>query len=213
MSISLRDQLLKAGLVNQKQAKQVSKDKQKQQRLAHKGQIELDDSQQRAAQKAMAEKVKRDQELNRQQQEKAEAKARAISRRMPGRFVLAADTTVVVEGQILGKPASDEDAARMLRLLSGRSHLVISGVCVMKDGQPAVPTEVETSVVEFADLSPAEIAWYVSSGESMDKAGGYGIQGLASRFVTRIAGSYTNVVGLPIALVYRMCTKAGLLLS
>ena len=101
----------------------------------------------------------------------------------------------------------------MLRLLSGRSHLVISGVCVMKDGEPAVSTEVETSVVEFADLSPAEIAWYVSSGESMDKAGGYGIQGLASRFVTRIAGSYTNVVGLPIALVYRMCTKAGLLLS
>ena len=77
MSISLRDQLLKAGLVNQKQAKQVSKDKQKQQRLAHKGQIELDDSQQRAAQEAMAEKVKRDQELNRQQQEKVEAKARA----------------------------------------------------------------------------------------------------------------------------------------
>jgi uncharacterized protein len=76
MSISLRDQLLKAGLVNQKQAKQVSKDKQKQQRLAHKGQAELDDSQQRAAQEAMAEKVKRDQELNRQQQEKAEAKAR-----------------------------------------------------------------------------------------------------------------------------------------
>ena len=85
----------------------------------------------------------------------AEAKGRAISRRMSGRFVLAADTAVVVEGQILGKPASDEDAARMLRLLSGRSHLVISGVCVMKDGEPAVPTEVETSVVEFADLSPA----------------------------------------------------------
>ena len=143
----------------------------------------------------------------------AEAKGRAISRRMPGRFVLAADTAVVVEGQILGKPASDEDAERMLRLLSGRSHLVISGVCLMKDGEPVVQTEVETSVVEFAGLSPAQIAWYVSSGESMDKAGGYGIQGLASRFVTRIAGSYTNVVGLPIALVYRMCTKAGLLLS
>jgi septum formation protein len=143
----------------------------------------------------------------------AEAKARAISRRMPGRFVLAADTAVVVEGQIVGKPASDEDAARMLRSLSGRSHLVISGVCLMKDGEAAVQTEVETSVVEFADLSPAEIAWYVSSGESMDKAGGYGIQGLASRFVTRMAGSYTNVVGLPIAVVYRMCTKAGLLLS
>ena len=75
-----------------------------------------------------------------------------------------------------------------------------------------VDAEVEVTVVEFRPL-PAEIAWYVASGESMDKAGGYGIQGLASRFVTRIAGSYSNVVGLPIAVVYRMCTKAGLLLS
>jgi len=143
----------------------------------------------------------------------AEAKGRAISEQAPGRYVLAADTEVIVDRRILGKPASPEDAARMLRMLSGRSHQVMSAVCLMKDGEPVVPTEVETSVVEFAGLSPAEIAWYVSSGESMDKAGGYGIQGLASRFVTRIAGSYTNVVGLPIALVYRMCTKAGLLLS
>ena len=143
----------------------------------------------------------------------ADAKGHAISQRMPGRFVLAADTAVVVEGQILGKPSNSEDAARMLRRLSGRSHLVISGVCLIKNGSPAVKTEVETTVVEFADLSPAEIAWYVASGESMDKAGGYGIQGLASRFVTRIDGSYSNVVGLPIAVVYRMCTQAGLLLS
>ncbi len=78
---------------------------------------------------------------------------------------------------------------------------------------PVVDTVVEVSMVEFATLSPAEIDWYVASGESMDKAGGYGIQGLASRFVTRIEGSYSNVVGLPIAVVYRMCTKAGLLLS
>ena len=143
----------------------------------------------------------------------ADAKGRAISVRAPGQFVLAADTAVVVDGQILGKPSSDDDAARMLRLLSGRSHLVISGVCLMKNGAPAVQTEVETTAVEFTELSSAEIAWYVSSGESMDKAGGYGIQGLASRFVTGITGSYTNVVGLPIALVYRMCMKAGLLLS
>ena len=101
----------------------------------------------------------------------------------------------------------------MLRLLSGCAHLVISSVCLMRDGQPVVDTEVETTVVEFAELTPAEIAWYVASGESMDKAGGYGIQGLASRFVTRISGSYSNVVGLPVATVYRMCTKAGLLLS
>jgi septum formation protein len=143
----------------------------------------------------------------------AEAKGRTVSERAPGRYVLAADTAVVVEGQILGKPATSEEADRMLRMLSGRTHLVISAVCLMKDGHVVVETEVAVTAVEFAPLSPAEIAWYVASGESMDKAGGYGIQGLASRFVTRIAGSYPNVVGLPIAVVYRMCTRAGLLLS
>ena len=101
----------------------------------------------------------------------------------------------------------------MLRMLSGRSHRVISGVALVKDGRPVVDAEVEVTAVEFARLSQAEIAWYVSSGESMDKAGGYGIQGLASRFVTSVAGSYSNVVGLPIAVVYQMCTRAGLLLS
>jgi septum formation protein len=143
----------------------------------------------------------------------AEAKGLAISARAPGRHVLAADTAVVVEGEILGKPSGSDEAARMLWRLSGRTHLVISGVCLMKDGRPVVETEVAVTAVEFAVLSPAEVEWYVASGESMDKAGGYGIQGLASRFVTRIAGSYSNVVGLPIAVVYRMCTKAGLLLS
>ena len=143
----------------------------------------------------------------------AEAKGRAISERAPGRHVLAADTAVVVEGEILGKPSGADDATRMLRMLSGRSHLVISGVCLLKDSVPVVDTEVEVTVVEFAELSGTQIEWYVASGESMDKAGGYGIQGLASRFVTRIVGSYSNVVGLPIAVVYRMCTKAGLLLS
>lgn len=143
----------------------------------------------------------------------AEAKGRAVSERAPGRHVLAADTVVVVDGQILGKPANPDEADRMLRMLSGRTHLVISGVCLMRDGQAIVETEVAVTAVEFAPVSPAEITWYVASGESMDKAGGYAIQGLASRFVTRIAGSYTNVVGLPIAVVYRMCTQAGLLLS
>ena len=143
----------------------------------------------------------------------AEAKGRAISERVRGRFVLAADTAVVVDDEILGKPSSPQDAARMLQMLSGRSHHVISGVCLMKDQMPAVGTVVEVSSVEFAALSAAEISWYVASGESMDKAGGYGIQGLASRFVTRIEGSYSNVVGLPMAVVYRMCKEAGLLLS
>jgi septum formation protein len=142
----------------------------------------------------------------------AEAKAHTISGRAPGRFVLAADTAVVVDGEILGKPSSPQDAARMLQMLSGRTHQVISGVSLIKDQMPAVETEVEVSSVEFAALSPGEISWYVASGESMDKAGGYGIQGLASRFVTRIDGSYSNVVGLPMAVVYRMCKEAGLLL-
>ena len=143
----------------------------------------------------------------------AESKALAISAGAAGRYVLAADTAVVVDGEILGKPSGPEDAARMLRRLSGRTHLVVSAVCLMKDGQRVVDTEVAVTAVEFAELSPAEVDWYVASGESMDKAGGYGIQGLASRFVTRIAGSYSNVVGLPVAVVYRMCTTAGLLLS
>ena len=143
----------------------------------------------------------------------AEAKARAISGRAPGRLVLAADTAVVVGGEILGKPTGPEDAARMLRTLSGRAHQVVSGVCLLKDDERVVDTAVEVTTVEFAVLSAAEVAWYVGSGESMDKAGGYAIQGLASRFVTRIDGSYSNVVGLPIAVVYRMCTEVGLLLS
>jgi septum formation protein len=143
----------------------------------------------------------------------AEAKGRAISEQAPGCHVLSADTSVVVDDQILGKPADQDDAARMLRLLSGRRHDVISAVCLMQDARPEVPTEVEVTVVEFAALSADEIGWYVASGESMDKAGGYGIQGFASRFVTRIEGSYSNVVGLPVAVVYRMCRKAGLLIS
>jgi septum formation protein len=143
----------------------------------------------------------------------AEAKGRAISDQTPGCHVLSADTSVVVDRQILGKPADREEAVRMLRLLSGRRHEVVSAVCLMRDGGPVVPTEVEVTAVEFAPLSPDEIEWYVASGESMDKAGGYGIQGLASRFVTRIEGSYSNVVGLPLAVVYKMCRKAGLLLS
>ena len=143
----------------------------------------------------------------------AEAKGRVISERLPSRIVLSADTSVVVDDQILGKPLDREDAARMLCLLSGRTHEVVSAVCLMRNGMPAVETEVEVTVVEFAPLSADEIAWYVASGESMDKAGGDGIQGLASRFVTRIEGSYSNVVGLPMAVVHRMCRKAGLLLS
>jgi septum formation protein len=132
----------------------------------------------------------------------AHTKADAVAARVAGRVVLAADTAVVVDGQILGKPADDADAARMLRLLSGRTHEVLTGVCVTAGSLSLV--EVACTRVEFAPLSAEDIAWYVSTGEPMDKAGAYGVQGLASRFVTAVHGSYSNVVGLPVALVSDM---------
>jgi septum formation protein len=134
----------------------------------------------------------------------AEAKARAVLEGRPDRPVLAADTVVVVDGRILGKPADAADAARMLRLLAGRQHDVLTAVTVGGGALPAPVTRVEWTRVEFAPLTDAEIAWYVASGEPMDKAGAYAIQGRASRFVERIDGSYSNVVGLPVALVYRL---------
>jgi septum formation protein len=146
----------------------------------------------------------------------AREKALAVSPGVPDGFVLGGDTVVVVDGLILGKPSNALDAARMLRLLSGRRHDVITGVALVTPDRPSgrhVDSRAETTAVEFARLSEREIEWYVASGEPIDKAGGYAIQGLASRFVTRVEGSYTNVVGLPIALVYEMCTRAGLLLS
>jgi septum formation protein len=135
----------------------------------------------------------------------AETKARVVMSRVPRRIVLAADTVVVVDHHTLGKPADREDATRMLHLLSGRTHQVITAVACGSDGD--VDTRVETTTVEFAPLSAAEIDWYVDSGEPFDKAGAYAIQGLASRFVRQIAGSYSNVVGLPLALVYEMLRR------
>jgi septum formation protein len=140
----------------------------------------------------------------------AEAKAQAVARRAPGRPVLGADTVVVAGGSVLGKPVDPDDATRMLESLSGRTHLVLTGVCLVATGHLAV--EVASTTVEFRPLAPAEVQWYVASGEPMDKAGAYAIQGLASRFVTRIDGSYSNVVGLPVELVMRMCAGAGILL-
>lgn len=125
----------------------------------------------------------------------------------PDEFVVAADTTVVVDEAILAKPLDADDAARMLRQLSGRWHDVLTGVCLVRGGQ--VDLQVADTRVEFAPMSEAEIAAYVASGEPMDKAGAYGIQGRASRFVREVRGSYTNVVGLPVALVYAMLTRAG----
>ncbi len=128
----------------------------------------------------------------------AEAKARAVAQ--PGETVLGADTVVVVEGRILGKPADPDEAKLMLRLLSGRRHDVLTGVCVLHAGE--CRTFVELTAVTFSSLSNQEVEAYVDSGEPLDKAGAYGIQGLASKFVERIEGCYFNVVGLPIARVH-----------
>ena len=144
-------------------------------------------------------------------------KARTIAAQSKGQPVLAADTVVVIDGLVLGKPADAADAKRMLGLLSGRTHEVLTAVALMSgqsgQGAPELDSRTESTAVQFARLSPAEIEWYVATGEPSDKAGAYAIQGLASRFVTRIDGSYSNVVGLPMALVYAMCTRAGILLS
>jgi len=123
-----------------------------------------------------------------------------------GAVVLAADTSVVVDGQILGKPVDDEDACRMLRLLSGREHEVLTGIAIRHDGREA--SAVASTWVQFLPLTAEEITWYVASGEPRDKAGAYAVQGLASRFVAQIRGSYANVVGLPIALVYKLLIEA-----
>lgn len=131
----------------------------------------------------------------------AQEKARAVTCGA-GEVVLGADTTVVAGGEILGKPENADDAVRMLNALSGRRHEVITGVCLCDSAR--LVRETASTSVWFAPLSHAEIEEYVASGEPMDKAGAYGIQGLASRFIDRIEGSYSNVVGLPVALVYRL---------
>lgn len=131
----------------------------------------------------------------------AEAKARAVPA-APEETVLGADTTVVIDGEILAKPLDAADAHRMLAMLSGRRHEVLTGICLRRGAQAMCDCAV-TGVI-FAPLSEREIAEYVASGEPMDKAGAYAIQGLASKFVERIEGDYFNVMGLPVALVYRI---------
>lgn len=171
----------------------------------------------------------------------AREKALAIFQSRPQQWVLGADTIVVVDDTILGKPRDASDAARMLRLLSGRTHAVITGVCLVgpvasrqlpvasetetqtgqlpgriNEGlttgnrQPATAVErtaSETTLVTMDELSDGEIRDYIATGEPMDKAGAYAIQGIASRWIPRIEGDYSNVVGLPVALVYRMLSE------
>lgn len=149
----------------------------------------------------------------------AREKAWAVFKQRPNDFVLGADTIVVVGKEILGKPTDAADAGRMLKMLSGRSHEVTTAVCLMGP-RPAASAEAnpgaaakaeslgdirsETTSVKMNELTDEEIQAYIATGEPMDKAGAYAIQGMASRWIPRIEGDYSNVVGLPIALVYRM---------
>jgi len=138
----------------------------------------------------------------------AREKALAVWQTRSQDVVLGADTIVVVDETILGKPADAEDAARMLRLLSGRVHRVITGVCFVTAGVRGQGSEVrtasETTLVTMSEVSDEEIRAYIATGEPMDKAGAYAIQGGASRWIPNIEGDYSNVVGLPVALVCRM---------
>lgn len=132
-------------------------------------------------------------------------KARAVA----GEVVLAADTTVVLGEEILGKPAGAEDARRMLRALSGRPHRVLSGVCVRRPATGFEQAAVVATEVDFAPLSEAEIAWYVATGEPLDKAGAYALQGAAGAFVRGVRGSVSNVVGLPLSESLALLRAAG----
>jgi septum formation protein len=137
----------------------------------------------------------------------AVSKAQTCDGAGPGDVVLAADTTVVVGRQLLGKPADEADARRMLRLLAGREHEVLTGVALRVGLR--VFDAVEATQVHFVPLEDADIDWYVASGEPADKAGAYAVQGLAARFVDRIQGSYSNIVGLPVSRVHQMLRAVG----
>jgi septum formation protein len=146
----------------------------------------------------------------------AAEKARAVFQRNSDKYVLGADTIVVIDGEILGKPRNDEDAERMLRLLSGRIHQVITGVCLLgpraensKVTRAFEEVQSEQTAVFMSEVSDEDIRKYIVTKEPEDKAGAYAIQGMASRWIYRIEGDYSNVVGLPISLVYRMLRARG----
>jgi septum formation protein len=138
----------------------------------------------------------------------ARTKAEAAARHHPDSVVIGADTIVLVGDEVLGKPRDPSDAERMLRLLAGRAHEVLTGVAVIGPGRAVA--RVERTTVWFGPLTDRDIAWYLASGEPIDKAGAYAIQTLASRFIPRIEGSYSNVVGLPMATLAALLKDAGI---
>jgi len=139
------------------------------------------------------------------------AKARVVASKLDEGLVLGADTTVAIDNHILEKPLDENDARRMLKLLSGRWHEVLTAVALVHAGKETAPTVgLETTRVRFGELTDAEIDWYVSTGEPLDKAGAYGIQEKAALFIEEIQGDYFNVMGLPIRLVYELITALKL---
>lgn len=140
----------------------------------------------------------------------AQTKAQTVAKKVSAGLVLGADTVVVIGAEILGQPRDDEDARRMLQLLNGQWHEVLTGVALMRPGQKSqVLVNHETTRVRFCEISADEIDWYVSTGEPRGKAGAYAIQGRGALFIAGIQGDYFNVVGLPVRLVYEMFRQAG----
>lgn len=139
----------------------------------------------------------------------AREKAEAAAAQVRERTIVAADTTVVIDEHILEKPADHDDAMRMLRLLNNGWHEVLTGVAVIDADSSERKVAYETTAVKFAAMSDEEIEWYVATGEPMDKAGAYAIQGLGARFIEGIQGDYFNVVGLPVRLLYELMDRGG----
>jgi nucleoside triphosphate pyrophosphatase len=137
----------------------------------------------------------------------AQTKADAVAKDLASGLVLGADTVVLVDEKILGQPKDAEDARRMLKLLSGRWHEVLTAVALSRAGENCSVIDHEKTRVRFAEMSAGEIDWYVETGEPMDKAGAYAVQGGAAFFVEEIQGDYFNIVGLPVRLVYKLARK------
>lgn len=139
----------------------------------------------------------------------ARAKVVAVARKRESGLVIGADTIVVLDGRLLGKPEDEEDARRMLRQISGKWHAVMTGLALYDAATRREVADYDKTLVRFAQMTEREIDWYVKTGEPMDKAGSYGIQGLGGLFVDEIAGNYYNVVGLPLPLLYRLARRLG----
>ena len=137
------------------------------------------------------------------------AREKAAARAEPGELVLAADTVVVIDGELLGKPRDAEDARRMLTRIAGREHTVLTGVALEEPGRGRRTSALETSQVRMVALTPAEVHWYVATGEPLDKAGSYAIQGIGALLVEEVHGNYTNIVGLPLPLTRRLFRELG----